>query len=137
MTPYDDGGVEQVGVRVLLVDDEEDIRLLVRLTLQRAGLRVIEAGSGADALAILAAEPVDVVVLDVRMPEPDGWAVLDSMRERGTLARVGVVMMSAHADPAMGEQAMRLGCRGYVSKPFDPLELLAAVQHAADPAVKR
>lgn len=112
---------------VLVVDDEADIRLLARLVLEGAGFEVREAASGVEALAVLAAHDIDVVLLDLRMSPMDGWEVLEHLRESGRLPGLPVVMLSAHADPRMAARALELGCTAYLSKPFSTAELLASV----------
>lgn len=112
---------------VLVVDDEHDIRLLARIVLEGAGYEVREASSGQEAIALLDEGGFDVVLLDLRMSPIDGWGVLEHLREVGLVPSLPVVMLSAHADPAMAARAVELGCVGYLSKPFDTEELVAAV----------
>ena len=115
---------------VLVVDDEGDIRLLARLVLEGSGMEVLEAASAHEALRILQVEHIGVVVLDLRMPELDGWAVLDSMRKAGMLERLGVIVVSAHADPSTAALARAAGTSGYLKKPFHPHDLVEAVRRA-------
>jgi CheY-like chemotaxis protein len=121
-----------VSKAILVVDDEPDVLLLARVILEPAGWRVVEAPNGVVALDILERECPDVVLLDVRMPELDGWGVLDRLGER--VRDVAVVMFSAHAELVSEERALRAGCRGYLRKPFSPQALLQAVVAAADGA---
>lgn len=115
---------------VLVVDDEPDIVLLVRLALESAGHEVVEAGDGAAALDAVAERDPDVMLLDLRMAPVDGWAVLDRLRADGRLASLPVVVVSAHASPAATDKALRAGCRAYLNKPFTIPELLACVEDA-------
>lgn len=115
---------------VLVVDDESDIRLLARLILEPADCTVLEAADGTTALATISSTHVDLVLLDLRMPVLDGWGVLRQLRADGCLPDLPVVVVSAHADPAMVEAVMAEGCRGYVQKPFQPSDLMAAVEDA-------
>lgn len=112
---------------VLVVEDEEDLRLLSRMTLDRAGFRTVEAASGTEALAALNDGPVDVVMLDLRIPPPDGWEVLAWIRETGLQARVRVVIVSAFVDSATAARAEAMGC-GYLAKPFHPDDLVSAIR---------
>jgi CheY-like chemotaxis protein len=116
-------------VTVLSVDDEPDVRALVRAVLEPAGYRVIEAGDGEGALAAIAAEPVDVILLDMRMPGMDGYQLLGRLHGRSSIP---VVAVTGWSDP----QALLLEARGgvvdHVAKPFTPAELEDAVEHALD-----
>lgn len=114
--------------RILVVDDEPDIRMLVRITLDGEGYDVVEASNGEEALEQIAREEPDLVFLDLRMPGIDGWGVLDRLSENGELERIPVVVVSAHASHGSSQRALSLGCRGYISKPFDPDELLQAAE---------
>lgn len=117
--------------RVLIVDDEPDIRLLIRINLVAAGYEVLEVGSGREAIDFIEGEEPDIVLLDLRLPELDGWEVLEHLKERGVIERVPVVAISAHASPMTKERAREVGFRSYVSKPFTPQELLEVVAHYA------
>jgi CheY-like chemotaxis protein len=127
--------VQERTATVLVVDDEEDIRLLVRMVLEREHYRVLEAGDGREALDVLeAGDPVDLVLLDLRMAPLDGWAVLARLRDSGLLQRVRVLVVSAHAGPALEQQALAEGGHGFLTKPFAAAELLDAMHRVADEA---
>lgn len=116
---------------LLVVDDEPDIRLLVR-TLLAEEYDFVEAGGGAEALAILESTPkIDVVLLDIRMPDVDGLAVMERMSAIDALANVPVVAFSAHAEPRMADDVLRHGARALVRKPFDRDDLTRALRAAA------
>jgi DNA-binding response OmpR family regulator len=110
---------------VLVVDDDADVRMLVRELLTRAGYRVTEAPDGRAALRALYDERPDLVVLDVSMPELDGWGTLERIRE---LSDVPVVMLSAFGAELEKVRALRGGADDYVTKPFGRQELLARVE---------
>ena len=116
---------------VLVVDDEEDIRVLNRYLLGRAGYTVLEAASGDEAFALLETEAVDLIILDVRMAGMTGYEVLDELGRRGVFPRIPVVAASAHAEREVLDEMMARGCTGYVVKPFEPHELLAAIRASA------
>jgi two-component system chemotaxis response regulator CheY len=120
--------------RVLVAEDEVDIRALARLLLEMAGHEVVEAGDGSAALAALAADPaIDVVLLDLRLPVRDGWDVLGELRDSGRLAGgLRVIMFSAQIEPRDYDRAEKEGAVGYLTKPFSEAALLAAVD--GDPA---
>ena len=100
---------------VLVVDDDADVRALVSELLTRAGYEVSEAPNGREALKSLFDERPDLVLLDISMPELDGWATLDRIRE---LSDVPVVMLSALGAELEKVRALRAGADDYVTKPF-------------------
>lgn len=117
-----------MGLRVLVVDDEGDIRLSVALALNLAGHEVVEATTGAEALDRAIVDAPDAVLLDLRLPDIDGWRVLERLRELGRFPTVPVVVGSADADPAARRRALDEGCAGYLVKPFEPEALLALIE---------
>ena len=110
--------------RVLVVDDENDIRGLVRELLERAGHDVLEAPDGNEGLRLFYAEHPDVVILDVSMPGLTGWEVLERIRELG---ETPVIMLTANADELDKVRGLRAGADDYITKPFGRQELLARV----------
>jgi DNA-binding response OmpR family regulator len=111
--------------RVLVADDDADIRELVRQLLQRRGYDVVEATDGPEALRQFFAVRPDLVVLDVSMPGLDGWEALGRIRE---LSDVPVVMLTARAAEHDKVRGLRAGADDYVTKPFGAEELLARVE---------
>jgi DNA-binding response OmpR family regulator len=111
--------------RILVVDDDPDIRGLVHELLDRRGFTVTEARDGHEALRAFYAERPDLVVLDVAMPVLDGWKTLERIRE---LSDVPVVMLTAKADELEKTRGLRAGADDYVTKPFGRQELLARVE---------
>lgn len=103
---------------VLIADDEADVRELLRVDLEAEGYKVLEARNGAEALDRLAAEAVDVLLLDVRMPGVDGWAVLDTLSGTGRLGGMHVVVISAHGGEEAMARALSSGAAHYLKKPF-------------------
>jgi DNA-binding response OmpR family regulator len=118
------------GLHVLVVDDDASIRLLCRVNLEAAGVRVDEAADGHEALDLALATPPDVALVDVMMPGLDGWQLAARLRESEQTAGVGVVFITALTGDAAEARARELGGT-YVPKPFDPLELPAIVARAA------
>jgi DNA-binding response OmpR family regulator len=110
---------------VLVVDDDADVRTLVGELLTRAGYRISEAPDGRAALRVLYDERPDLVLLDVSMPELDGWGTLERIRE---VSDVPVVMLSALGAELEKVRALRGGADDYVTKPFGRQELLARVE---------
>ncbi len=110
--------------RVLVVDDEADIRGLLRELLEREGFAVEEAGDGQAALRTLYATAPDLVILDVAMPVLDGWSTLERIRE---VSDVPVLMLTARAAEADKTRGLKAGADDYVTKPFGRQELVARV----------
>jgi len=111
--------------KVLVVDDDEDIRSLLRVLLERAGAVVFEAPDGRDGLREFHARRPDLVILDVSMPEIDGWQMLDRIRD---MSDVPVLMLTARADELERVRGLHAGADDYVVKPFGKQELIARVQ---------
>jgi two-component system OmpR family response regulator len=116
----------QERARVLVVDDEENIRYLVASALELAGLEVESAGSGFDALEKIASWRPDAVVLDIMLPDLDGFRVLQRLRDQGN--KVPVVFLTARGTPEDRVRGLRDGGDDYVVKPFDVAELVVRVQ---------
>jgi DNA-binding response OmpR family regulator len=110
---------------VLVVEDEGDVRRLVRVLLERAGHSVTEAANGVEALRLLRSSAPDLVVLDVTMPELDGWQTLERIRD---LSEVPVLMLTARAGELDKVRGLKGGADDYVTKPFGRQELLARVE---------
>ena len=113
------------GERILVVDDDADIRGLVRELLERRGFDVTEALDGRQALQELYGGRPDLVLLDVGMPEMDGWTTLERIRE---LSDVPVVMLTARSAELEKTRGLRAGADDYVTKPFGRQELLARIE---------
>ena len=111
--------------RVLVIDDDDDIRGLVAELLQRAGLDVEQAPDGRAGLRAFHQTPADLVVLDVSMPELDGWQTLERIRD---LTDVPVLMLTARGDELERVRGLKAGADDYVTKPFGRQELLARVE---------
>ena len=113
----------------LVIDDAPDIRLLLRMVLSLEGFSVTEAKSGRHALELLATtERPDIAVLDVQMPELDGWKTLTRIRQEPATADLRVVMCTVKSQPADLLQAWGLGCDGYLSKPIEVRTLAATLR---------
>lgn len=121
------GGPGLSGPAVLVVDDAADLLLLYEEVLGSAGFAVTRAAGGAEALALVGPQHA-AVVLDLQMPEVDGWAVLTRMRADPALDGVGVLVCSVKRGVADELRAWRLGCDGYLPKPFGLEALVAAVR---------
>jgi DNA-binding response OmpR family regulator len=111
--------------RILVVDDDEDIRTLLRELLERASYAVDEAPDGRTALRNLFAAPPSLVILDVTMPDMDGYQTLERIRD---LSDVPVLMLTARTQELEKVRGLSAGADDYVAKPFGRQELLARVQ---------
>ena len=110
--------------RILIVEDEPQLRGLLRLYLERAGYSVADAGDGPTALGAFAADGADLVVLDLMLPGMQGEAVLEALRQE---ADVPILITSAKRSDAERISGLRLGADDYLAKPFNPHELTARV----------
>ena len=116
-------------MRALVVDDAPDIRLLADLVLQMAGFTVTAAASGREALGALAGgELPDVILLDVQMPDVDGWETLSRVRADPRTGHLPVVLCTVKGLPEDALKGWSLGCDGYLGKPFDIGALVAELQ---------
>jgi DNA-binding response OmpR family regulator len=110
---------------IVIVDDEPDIRQLIQAYLTRHGFAVSQADGGRSLRALMAERPVDLVILDVNMPEQDGVSIA---RELRAIGRIGIIMLTANSDAVDKVVGLEVGADDYVTKPFDPRELLARVR---------
>jgi DNA-binding response OmpR family regulator len=111
--------------KVLVVDDDPHIRELVRVFLEKEGLDVYEASDGADALSKLESVKADMVILDVMMPNMDGWELCRQLRQAGDCP---LLMLTAKAETSQKIKGFQLGADDYMVKPFEPVELVARVK---------
>lgn len=115
--------------RALVVDDAPDIRMLADLVLTMAGFSVTPAASGSEALRILDdGDLPDIVLLDVQMPELDGWETLTRLRRNPRTAEIPVVLCTVKGLPEDTLRGWSLGCDGYLGKPFDINGLVEELQ---------
>jgi response regulator RpfG family c-di-GMP phosphodiesterase len=117
--------------RVLIVDDDTGLRMLLRMTLESADLEVAEAENARVAEDRIAVRPPDVIVLDIRMPGVDGLSFCRGLKQTPETAGIGVVLLTADDAPETAEAAWAAGANAFLRKPFSPLELLDAVERLA------
>ena len=113
-----------MGYQILIADDEAEIRDLLRLYLEKDGYSVWEASDGTEALAVLKREKIDLAVLDIMMPSPDGYRVLQNIRKT---ANIPVILLSARSGDSDKILGLDLGADDYITKPFVPLEAVARI----------
>lgn len=111
--------------KILVVDDEMDIRELVRYYLDKEGFEVLEAENGKKALDIIENEYIDLAIIDIMMPVMNGFDLVEEMKE---FKDIPVIMLTAKSQSADKLRGFSLGIDDYVTKPFDPQELLARVK---------
>jgi DNA-binding response OmpR family regulator len=114
--------------KVLVVDDDHALADLLVIMLGLEGFRAEAVYSGGQALAAVAAEAPDAIVLDIMMPDMDGFAVLRSLRQDAQTAGLPVVMLSARVDEETREQSLAAGASSYLTKPADPPDLTAELK---------
>lgn len=110
---------------ILVIEDEQDMLLLLRRILEAEGYRVILATDGVYGMTLLREAKPDLVLLDIMMPGPNGFMVLDSIRK---YSDVPVIMVTAKRDIESLQKTLALGADDYIKKPFSPVELLARVK---------
>ncbi len=110
---------------ILVIEDEQNVRRLVRIALQRDGFSVLEAEDGKTGLQLFAAENPDLVILDLMLPGVDGWEVCREIRARSSTP---LIMLTARGDEVDRVLGLEMGADDYVVKPFSPRELVARVK---------
>lgn len=109
--------------RILVIEDEEDIRMLVRMSLEISGMAVHECGTGHEALACVDAVNPQLVLCDMMLPGMEGTEVLSRLRARPNTAEIPVVFLTAKVNPSEVAGYRQLGAAGVLHKPFDPVAL--------------
>ena len=125
------GGQSKSGPLVLLVDDDAQVRELVRINLEFEGYTVREAADADEGLTAIEEAKPDLVLLDVMMPHIDGWEMLRRMQERYGVGAIPVVMFSGKADEQSEQHATSRGAQGFVGKPFDLQTLVERAKQLA------
>lgn len=105
--------------RVLIVEDNVDNFELVRFLLERAGYQVLSAVNGLDGVETARREQPDLVLMDISMPEMDGWKATAQMKAEETTRHIPVLALTAHTLPSERKRAIDAGCDGYISKPIN------------------
>lgn len=124
--------VEAPAQTILVVDDFDDTRLMMRLWLERRGYKVVEASDGFEALEAVRRESPDLVIMDIEMPALDGLAATRKIRGEEGMQDVPIVAVSAYGTEHWRDRALAAGCNEYVSTPFDPKELEELIKSLLD-----
>ncbi len=114
--------------RVLVVDDDAPIRLLCRVNLEAEGIEVLEAGDGRAGLEAARKELPDVILLDVMLPQMDGWQVAEKLVDEPATAEIPIVFLTARAEFSDRARGLEIGGVDYVTKPFNPVELAPLIR---------
>jgi DNA-binding response OmpR family regulator len=113
-----------MGKRVLVVDDEPNIVMSLEFLMRRAGFEVQVARNGREAIAALEGPPPDLMLLDVMMPEFDGYEVCERVRARAEWGATKIIMLTARGRDAERERGLKVGADAYVTKPFSTRDLV-------------
>ncbi len=116
---------------ILAVDDSASVRMMVSFTLQQHGYRVIEAVDGEDGLSKLDGEQVDMVITDLNMPKMDGIGLIRGIRENPSCRYTPIIMLTTESQDARKQEGKAAGATCWITKPFNPDQLLAVVRKVA------
>ena len=114
--------------RILVVEDTEDNRQIIRDLLSSVGYELIEAADGAAGVAMAQQERPDLILMDIQLPEIDGYEATRRIRDIPELAKVPIIAVTSYALSGDEAKTREAGCDGYVAKPFSPRDLLAKVR---------
>jgi two-component system alkaline phosphatase synthesis response regulator PhoP len=114
--------------RILVVDDDRDIVRLVRSYLEKAGYQILTAFDGTSALQVLRSERPQLLILDLMLPDRDGWEVAKLVREDSELSGTPIIMLTARVEDNEKILGLEIGADDYITKPFNPREVVARVK---------
>jgi len=116
------------GKLILLVEDNEDNRIVYSTILKHFGYEVIEALNGEEGIAKARSQQPDLVLMDISIPVIDGWEATQVLKQDPTTKHIPIIALTAHALASDREKAMEVGCNGYLAKPCEPRAVVAEVQ---------
>ena len=114
--------------RIIVVDDHEDNRQILRVLLASAGYTMIEAPDGETALAAALSEQPDLILMDIQLPGLDGYEVTRRIKSNPGFHDVPIIAVTSYALSGDEQKALAAGCIAYVAKPYSPMQLLAKIQ---------
>jgi len=114
--------------RILVVEDQDDNRRIIRDLLSSVGYEMIEALDGAAGVRLAASERPDLILMDIQLPVLDGYQATRRIREHPELGRIPIVAVTSYALSGDEAKALAAGCNAYIAKPFSPRELLAMIR---------
>lgn len=106
--------------RILLIEDNEQNRYLATFLLEKHGFTVTHAPTGRDGVALALSQPFDLVLLDIQLPDVEGYAVAQSLRSHPALRLLPIIAVTSYAMAGDRDKALAAGCTGYIEKPIDP-----------------
>jgi two-component system, cell cycle response regulator DivK len=119
--------------RILVIEDQEDNRRILRDLLSSVGYELIEAENGEDGVAAAAAERPDLILMDIQLPLLDGYEATRRIKAQPALSAIPIIAVTSYALSGDEDKARAAGCEGYVTKPFSPRELLAKIREYLPP----
>ena len=114
--------------RILVVEDTEDNRQIIRDLLSSVGYELIEAADGAEGVALARSQNPDLILMDIQLPQMDGYEATRQIRAISELAQVPIIAVTSYALSGDEAKTRAAGCDGYVAKPFSPRQLLAKIR---------
>ena len=117
-----------MSAKVLAVDDDPTIQRLLQVNLEMEGYDVRLASDGEEAVQAAQEFEPDIILLDIMMPKLDGWQVCEKLKADPTFAKTPIVFLSARAQDADVDKGLELGAEAYITKPFDPIDLIDLVE---------
>jgi two-component system, cell cycle response regulator DivK len=114
--------------RILVVEDQEDNRKIIRDLLSASGYQSVEATTGDQGLALAERERPDLILMDIQLPGMDGYEVTRRIKANPDLAHIPIIAVTSYALSGDDQKAYASGCNGYVTKPFSPRQLLAKIK---------
>jgi two-component system cell cycle response regulator DivK len=124
-----------MGKRILVVEDQEDNRRILRDLLTSVGYEVIEAITGEEGVALAVTGHPDLILMDIQLPGIDGYEATRRVRAHPDLRQVPIIAVTSYALSGDDVKAMEAGCNGYIPKPFSPRALLAKIREYLPQAV--
>lgn len=114
--------------KIMVVDDDANIRAVLKLRLERSGYTVQMARGGTEALSVVLPNPPDLIILDLLLPKIDGFEVLRNLKSNRLTADIPVIILTARATPACRNRSYALGAARFFAKPFSPRKLVAEIE---------
>ena len=115
--------------KIMVVDDDANIRAVLKLRLERSGYAVQMARTGMEALSVVLPNPPDLIILDLLLPKIDGFEVLRNLKSNRLTADIPVIILTARATPACRNRSYTLGAARFFTKPFSPRKLVAEIEN--------
>jgi len=118
-----------MGRRILIIEDNEQNRYLITFMLQQAGHEVLQARDGLEGIAMAETEAPELILLDIQLPQMDGYAIAGELKKRPTVTDVPIVAVTSYAMVGDREAALAAGCIGYIEKPINPDTFVGEIEH--------